>query len=131
VRECAEQPSLVVLQVGVTDKWILKLHFSHRYTVKSVYKLLATSEVGVDDRYNHVLWLKQIPLEVNIFRRNILGYYDSLCTVTCGMVDDQDHFFLLVSFYSQLWILISSWLGFSTALHDSLIEHFTQFGGLG
>jgi len=28
---------------------------------------LTTSEVGVDDRFNHGLWLKQIPLKVNIF----------------------------------------------------------------
>jgi len=33
-------------------------------------------------------------------------------------------------FYRQLWLLISSWVGFSTSL-ISLIEHFTPFGGLG
>jgi len=34
-------------------------------------------------------------------------------------------------FYCQLWLLILGLLGFSTALHGSLIEHFTPFGGLG
>jgi len=74
---------------------------------------LTTSEVGVDDRFNQVLWHKQIPLKVNIFilhlflnrlatkmnlfRRNILDYNDSLCTATCGIVEDQHYlFFLLV-----------------------------------
>jgi hypothetical protein len=28
VRECAEQPSLVVLHVSVSDRWIWKLHSS-------------------------------------------------------------------------------------------------------
>jgi len=31
------------------------------------YNLLTTSDIGVDDRFDHVLWLKQIPRTVNIF----------------------------------------------------------------
>ena len=101
VRGCAEQLPLVVLQVGVTDRWICKLHSSHRYTVKSAYNILTTFEVGVDDCFNLVLWLKQIPLKVgifiwclflnrlatkmNLFRQNNLDYNDSLCTATSGM----------------------------------------------
>jgi hypothetical protein len=123
VRECAKQLSLVVLQVGVTDRWIWKLHSSHRYIVKSAYNLLTTYEIGVDDRFNHVLWLKQISLKVNffiwrlylnvlatkmnLFKRNILDYNDSFCTFTCDMVEDQDHLFFTCVFYSQLWLLIS------------------------
>ena len=67
VRECAEQHSLVILQAGMIDMWIWKFHSSHRYTMKSAYNLLTTSEVGVDDCFNHILWLKQIPLKVIIF----------------------------------------------------------------
>jgi hypothetical protein len=124
LRECVEQLSLVVSQVGVTDRWIWKLHSSHRYTIKIDYNLLTTSEVGVDDHFNHVLWLKQILLKVNIFiwrlflnrlatkknmfRTNILDYNDSLCTATCGMVENQDRLFFICAFYNQLWLLISS-----------------------
>jgi len=65
-----------------------------------------------------------------IFRRNILEYNDSLCTATCGIVEDQDHLLFTCAFYNQLCLLILGWLGFSTALHGSLIQHFTQFRGL-
>ena len=114
---------LLFLQGSVTDRWIWKLCSSHRYTVKSAYNLLTTFEIGVHDHFNHVLWLKQIPLKVNIFicrlflnilatkmnlfRRNILDYNDSLCTVTCDTVKDQDYLFFTCAFYSQLWLLIS------------------------
>ena len=67
MRECAEQLSLVVLQIGVSKKWIWKLHSSHKYTVKSSYNHLTSSDVAIDDRCNHILWFKQIPLEVNIY----------------------------------------------------------------
>jgi hypothetical protein len=76
------------------------------------YNLLTTSHVGVDDRFNHVLWLKQIPRKVNIFiwclflnrlatkmnlfRRNILDHNDFLCMATCGIVEDKTIYFLLV-----------------------------------
>ncbi|KEH34506.1 hypothetical protein MTR_3g467540 [Medicago truncatula] len=41
---------------------------------------------------------------MNLFKKNISDYNDSLCTATCG---------------------------FSTTFHGSLIEHRTQFGSLG
>ena len=45
----------------------LKASFFPSIQVKSAYNLLTTFEVGVDDRFSHILWLKQIPLKVNIF----------------------------------------------------------------
>lgn len=64
MRECAQQLSLVVLQVGVSDWWIWKLHSSHRYPVKSAFNHLTSPDLGIDDRYNHSLWFKQIPLKI-------------------------------------------------------------------
>jgi len=61
---------------------------------------------------------------MNLFRRNILDYNDSLYMATYGMVEDQDHLFFTCAFYNQLWLLISGWLGSSTTIHGSLIEHF-------
>ena len=58
MREFVEQLSLVVLQVGVVDRWIWKLHFLLWYTVKSTYNNLTTTKVVVNERFNHVLWLK-------------------------------------------------------------------------
>jgi len=40
-------------------------------------------------------------------------------------------FFFSCAFYNQFLLLKSGWLGFSPALHGSLIDHFTQFRGLG
>ncbi|KEH19688.1 hypothetical protein MTR_8g466580 [Medicago truncatula] len=54
VRECMAQLLLVVLQVGVTDGWIYKLHSSNRYTIKSAYNYLTRLDVAIDDRCNHV-----------------------------------------------------------------------------
>jgi len=146
VRESAEQLSLVVLKVGVADRLILKLHSSLRYMVKSAYNHLTTSDFVVDDWCNHVLWLKQIPLKVNIFiwslfinrlatkmimfRRNILDYNDTFWSTACGLVGNQDHLFFSYVFYGQLWLLISGWLGISTTHQGSLFDYYFQFGGL-
>jgi hypothetical protein len=110
-----KQLSLVVLQVDVSNRWIWKLHSSHRYMVKSAYNYLTSSDVAIDDRCNHVLWLKQISLKVNIFiwrlfmnrlatkmnlfRRNILDYNDSFCSTSCEFLEDQDHLFLSCAFF--------------------------------
>ncbi|KEH17754.1 transmembrane protein, putative [Medicago truncatula] len=53
------------------------------------------------------LFLSRLATKMNLFRRNILDYNDSLCTATCGMVEDQDHLFFTCGFYIQLWLLIS------------------------
>ena len=103
--------------------------------------------MAIDDPCNHVLWLKQIPLKINIFiwrllmnrletkmnlfRRNILDYNNFFCSAACRFVEDQDHLFFSCAFYGQLWLLISGWLGISTTLHGSLFQHFLQFGGFG
>ncbi|XP_039687434.1 L-ascorbate oxidase isoform X3 [Medicago truncatula] len=54
----------LAISVGVSAMWIWKLYSSHRYTVKSAYNRLTSSDVAIDDRCNHVLWLKQIPLKI-------------------------------------------------------------------
>ena len=101
--------------VGVSNRWIWKLHSSHMYMIKSAYNHLTSSDVAIDDRCNHILWLKQIMLKVNIFiwrlflnrlaakmnlfRRNILDYHDSFCLTACRLVEDQDHLFFSCAFY--------------------------------
>ncbi len=56
---CGSAFTCVVLQVGVSDMRIWKLHSSHRYTVKSAYNHLTSSDVTIDDRCNHILCLKR------------------------------------------------------------------------
>jgi len=74
------------------------------YMVKSAYNLLTTSKVCVNDRLNHVLWFTQISpkadifiwrlflnrlaTKINMFRRNILDYNDSLCTTHYEIMED-------------------------------------------
>ena len=51
--------------VGQVD---LEAPFFPHVIVKSGYNLLTSSDVAIDDRCNHVLWLiKKISLKVNIF----------------------------------------------------------------
>ena len=59
--------SHVVLQVEVADQWVWKLHSSKWYTVKIVYENVTSLDVDFNVGYNHVLWLKMVPLKFNIF----------------------------------------------------------------
>lgn len=89
-----------------------KIHSSQRYTVKSVYGNLTSAKVVRNDNFHHVLWLKAVPLKVNIFirclflnrlatkdnlfRRHILGDGETFCSAECGFMEDRDHLFLCV-----------------------------------
>jgi hypothetical protein len=65
--ECVDQLTYVLLQVDVVDRWVWKLHHSQRYTIKSVYNNLTTVDVNFNMGFNHMLWLKAVPLKINIF----------------------------------------------------------------
>ena len=65
-RDWGNQLSLVVLQVGMADRF-WKLHSSQRYTVKVIYNNLIAIDVVGHEGFKHALWLKQVPLKVNIF----------------------------------------------------------------
>lgn len=65
LRECVVRFSNLVLDVA--DHWIWKLYPSQQYTVKSAYNNLIVSEVVFNASYKHILWIKPVPLKVNIF----------------------------------------------------------------
>lgn len=67
VRECVDRLSTCVLQVGTFDRWVWKLHVSQCYTVKSGYSYLTTTNNNLNEEFNIFLWLKVVPLKVNIF----------------------------------------------------------------
>ena len=67
VGECADQLSSFVLQNGVTNRWVWKLHPSHKYTVKSSYSYLIAVDINLTEDFDHFLWLKVVLLKVNIF----------------------------------------------------------------
>jgi len=68
---------------------------------------------------------------MNMFKRNILGYLDTLCSAACSLVEDRDHLFFSCVGYGQLWLLTFGWLGISTTFHGSLLDHSIHFEGLG
>jgi len=144
-RECAALLSNVILQVEVLDWWVWKLHSSHRYTVKSAYNNLTVANVDFGEGFNHVLWIKVIPLKVNIFiwrmllnriptkdnllRRHILSSIDIFCSTANGCIEDRDHLFFQCLVYGCLWNSVYDWLGFASTPQGKLLDLLIQFGG--
>lgn len=71
VGECVERLSNFVLQEGVSDRWVWRLHSSHSYTVQSAYSYLTAVDFNITEEFHHFLWLKAVPLKVNIFFRRL------------------------------------------------------------
>lgn len=67
VGECVELLSLVVLQVSVEDRWIWKIHYSHRYIVSRAYNILTVVDRDNYSENSPALWLKAVPLKVSLF----------------------------------------------------------------
>ncbi|GAU33009.1 hypothetical protein TSUD_358760 [Trifolium subterraneum] len=136
-----------VLQGDATDRWVWKLHPSQSYSVRSAYSYLMVSDGSPMEDFASFLWMKSVPLKVNIFiwrlflnrlptkdnllRRGVIEVHMVLCSTNCGKSEDVVHLFLQCDVYSQVWQLVLNWLGFSTALHVSLSGHADQFCGLG
>ena len=147
MKECVDILSNVLLQVEMEDRWVWNLHSSKRYTVKSAYENLTSVNVDFNVGYNHVLWLKMIPLKFNFFfwrlilnqlptkdllvRPHILVLYDNICSVECGLAEDRDHLFIKCKVFGSIWFTISGWLGISIDFHGNIQDHLLQFYGLG
>jgi len=67
VKERVDRLSNVILQVEMEEWWVWQLHSSKWYTIKSVYENVTSLDVDFNVGYNHLLWLKMIPLKFNIF----------------------------------------------------------------
>ena len=109
VGECIDRFSSIVLQVGVADRCVWKLHSSQSYMVKSAYFYLTIDDSNDAKGFDHLLWLKAVPLKVNIFAwrlfLNRLATKDNLCrrrvlkasqnsySALCGGMEDMDHLF--------------------------------------
>ncbi|KEH22552.1 hypothetical protein MTR_7g053420 [Medicago truncatula] len=59
--------SVLVLQVGMADRLVWKLHPSNKYTVQSAYSYLTAVDPNITEDFHHFLWHKAVPLKVNIF----------------------------------------------------------------
>ena len=67
VRECVERLSNCVLQVVTIDRWVWKLHETQCYIVKSALFYLTAINTNLNEEFDSFLWLKAVPLKVNIF----------------------------------------------------------------
>jgi hypothetical protein len=108
---------------------------------------LTTQNVTYNADYDRFLWLKPVPLKVNIFvwrlflnrlptklnlhRRGVLDEQQLSCATSCGKLEDLDHLFFQCDVYGRLWSMISNWLGVTTAFPGSANLHSTHFCGLG
>jgi len=86
-----------------------------------------------------VLWLKTVPLKVNIFiwclflnhiqtknnlvKRNILANVNTLYSADYAFMEDRDHLFFQCDLYGRLWSMICGWLSFSMVRHGNLHDH--------
>ncbi|GAU32903.1 hypothetical protein TSUD_152630 [Trifolium subterraneum] len=126
-------------------RWVWNLHPSQSYSVRSAYSYLTASDGSSMEDFASFLWVKSVPLKVNIFiwrlflnrlptkdnllRRGIIEVHQELCSTNCGKAEDAVHLFIQCDVYSQVWHLVLNWLGLSTALHVSLGGHAEQFAG--
>jgi len=100
VEQCVERLANFVLQVDMSDRWVWKLHSTHTYTVQSAYSYLTAVDTTINEDVNQFLWLKAVPLKVNIFvwhlflnrlatkdtlrKRNVLDATLLSCAALCG-----------------------------------------------
>ena len=93
----------------MSDRVVWKLHLSHKYKVKSAYSYLTAVDTNSTEDLHNFLWLKAVPLKVNIFfwhlflnrlvkkdnlrKRNVLDVSLESCATSCEELEDMDHFF--------------------------------------
>jgi len=147
VGECVGRLANFALQVEVSDRWEWKLHSTKRYSVQSAYSFLTKVDSNIVEDFDQFLWLKAVPLKVNIFvwrlflnrlatkdnlrKRNVIDSTLLACVTLCGKEEDRDHLFFNCDHYGRLWLLISQWLGIVTVLNGNLYSHANQFCALG
>ncbi|XP_024634465.1 uncharacterized protein [Medicago truncatula] len=145
--ECVGRLVNSVLQVDVSDRWEWKLLPTKSYSVQSAYSYLTAVDTNISEDFDQFLWLKAVPLKVNIFvwrlfmnrlatkdnlcKRNVIASSLLACVTSCGKEEERDHLFFLCDHYGRLWLLISQWLGFVTTLNGNLHSHASQFCALG
>jgi len=118
VGECVERLANFVLQVDMADRWVWRLHSSKIYTVHSAYSYLTAVDFNITEDFSQFLWLKAVPLKVNIFvwrlflnrlatknnlcKKNVLEATNVSCAALCGKEEDRDHLFFQCDYYGRL-----------------------------
>ncbi|GAU24262.1 hypothetical protein TSUD_48500 [Trifolium subterraneum] len=116
VAQCVGVLDNFVLQGDATDRWVWNLHPSQSYSVRSGYSYLTASDGSSMEDFASFLWVKSVPLKVNIFiwrlflnrlptndnllRRGVIEVHHDLCSTNCGKAEDAVHLFIQCDVYS-------------------------------
>ncbi|GAU40087.1 hypothetical protein TSUD_151310 [Trifolium subterraneum] len=108
-------------------RWVWKLHPSQSYSVRSAYSYLTMSDGSPVEDVASFLWVKSVPLKVNIFiwrlflnrlptkdnllRRGVIEVHQVLCATNCGKSENATHLFLQCDVYNQVWQMVLNWTG--------------------
>jgi hypothetical protein len=103
------------------------------------YSFLTASDTNLNEGFDSFLWLKAVPLKVNLFvwrlflnrlptkdnlfRRGAIEAAQLSCAALCGELEDRDHLFFWCDVYERIWLLISKWLGFESAFNATTCTH--------
>ncbi|GAU21406.1 hypothetical protein TSUD_32360 [Trifolium subterraneum] len=126
-----------------SDRWQWQPDLDNGYTVRGAYQSLTTQDaVHLDDAADFI-WHSQVPLKVsilawrllwdrlptkvNLITRGILPAVAHYCVSGCREVESAQHLFLSCSTFGSLWSLVSSWIGSSLVMAQTLSDHFVQF----
>jgi len=135
----------VINQYYICYLW--KLHTSQCYTVRSAYSYLTATETNLNEGFDSYLWLKVVPLKVNLFvwrlfmnrlptkdnlyRRDVIDASHLTCAALCGELEDRDHLFFRCDVYGRIWPLVSKWLGIDSVYNGTISTHSSQFCSIG
>jgi hypothetical protein len=132
-----------VLQPNVVDQWLWRYDPGGGYTVRGAYSLLTCTDAPDEALTTSLVWHKQVPVKVsvlawrlfrnrlptkdNLVKRHIIASNAHFCVTGCGGVETAHHLFLSCPVFAQLWSLIRSWVGISSADPWLIHDHFIQF----
>ena len=143
VDECRSLLANVTLQVTNSDEWRWRLDNSGKYSVCSVYDLLALGGITNVDEASSMVWHRQVPLKVsilawrllhnrlptksNLASHGILVHDMHLCVFGCGEVETAQHLFVSCPIFRDLWPQVRAWIGVSGVDPLDISDHFVQF----
>jgi hypothetical protein len=82
--------------------------------------------------FNWRLLLNRFSTRDNLVWRRVLPPHSENCTRGCGTNEDNDPLFITRHFYGRInCLVVSNYLGFPTVIQGTLVNHLSQFDGLG
>ncbi|XP_024628821.1 uncharacterized protein [Medicago truncatula] len=136
-----------VVKESVVDRWKWSLDPVKGYSIGDAYQMFTATDQNPNRANMYTICHKQLPLKVSLFvwclfhnclptkdnllRRGIVHPDATNCVGGFALPETADHLFITCSHFSQLWVLVRSWLGFSSVDTFRAFDHVVQFGQLG